>query len=75
MLKLPKNVKITKKQENSDQKCKKIKISKNLPVKIWLSWKHQIAWTKICHTKVLPDKFQEKLLLLVAFASILKKSY
>ena len=28
-----------------------------MPVKIRQSWKCQIAWTKICHTNFLPDKF------------------
>ena len=31
-----------KKRENFDYKCKKIKISKNIPVKIRLPWKRQI---------------------------------
>ena len=44
-----------------------------MPVKIRLPWKRQIAWTKSCHTKLLPDKFLQILLSLVAFASILKK--
>ena len=33
------------------------KISKHMPVKIRLPWKRQIAWTKTCHTKFLPDEF------------------
>ena len=44
-----------------------------MPVKIRLPWKRQIAWTKMCHTKLLPDKLYKKSLSLVAFASILKK--
>ena len=39
------------------KKCKEIKISRNMSVKIRLPWKRQIAWTKICHAKLLPDEF------------------
>ena len=39
---------------------------------ISLSWKSQIAGIKKCHTKLLPDKFQEKTQSLVALASILE---
>ena len=46
------------------------RILKNMPVKMWLPWKRQIAWIKKRDTKLWPDKFQEKLLGLVAFASI-----
>ena len=55
--KLIATIKGTLKWENSDQKCKKVKISKNMPVKIQLRWKRQIAWTKTCYTKLLSDKF------------------
>ena len=44
-----------------------------MPVKIWLPWKRQIAWAKTCHTKLLPDNFEEKSPSLEAFASISKK--
>ena len=50
------NVKIARKTENFGLKSKNIKISKNMPVKIRLPWKRQIAFTKICHTKLLADK-------------------
>ena len=36
----------------------------NMPIKMWLPSKRQIAWIKICHTKLLTEKFQEKLLFL-----------
>ena len=37
--------------------ARKSKFQKTLPVKIRLPWKRQIAWTKICLTKLLPVKF------------------
>ena len=44
-----------------------------MPVKMWLSWNHQVTWAVTCHIKLLPDKFQKKLPSLVAFALILRK--
>ena len=38
----------------------KIEISENMPIKKRLPWKHQVASTKKCHTKLLPNKFWEK---------------
>ena len=52
-------------------KPKEIESWKNMVVNTWLSWKRQVTWTDICHIKLFPDKSQS----LVAFASILKKSY
>ena len=64
---------ITKKTGKFWLKMHEIKISKNMPVEIRFPWKRQTACTKICHTKLLPGKFQEKSPSLVAFASIFKK--
>ena len=44
-----------------------------MPVKIWLLWKRQIAWRRICNIKFLSDKFQETSPSLVAFTLILEK--
>ena len=38
-------------------KIRAIEILKNMPVKIWLTWKHQVMWTAICHIKLFPDNF------------------
>ena len=46
-----------RKGENFCRKYKKIEISKNMPVKIRLPWKLQIAWTKKYHIELLHDKF------------------
>ena len=46
--------------------------TKNMPVKIWLPWKHQVTWTVTRHIKFLPDKFWKKSPSLVVFALILK---
>ena len=51
---------------------RKIEILKNMPVKIWLSWKRQVTWTVTCHIKLFPDNFYKKSPSLVAFASLLK---
>ena len=48
--KLKKKISNTKKNEK--------RVSENVPVKIWLSWKHQIPWT-IYHTKLLPDNLRK----------------
>ena len=39
------------------KKCRKIKITKNMPVKIRLPWKRQVVWAKACQIKMSPDKF------------------
>ena len=31
----------------------------NMPVKVGLSWKHEVSGTVICHIKLLPDKFSK----------------
>lgn len=33
---------------------------KNIPVKIWLIWKHQVPNIMACHSKLFPDTFEVK---------------
>ena len=40
----------------------------NMPVIIWLPWKHHVPCTMTCHTKLFPDKFQVKSESLMGFA-------
>lgn len=44
-----------------------------MPVKIRLSWKHQVTSTMTCHTELFPHKFQTKTQNLAAFSKALKK--
>ena len=39
---------------------REIEILKNMPVKIWLSWKRQVTLTVTCHIKLLPDNVSKK---------------
>ena len=58
-------------------KLVKINILKNMPVKIWSPWKHQVTWTVTCHIKFVPRQVLEKV---AEFGSVCfhikkKKSY
>ena len=36
-------------------KLREIDSLKNMPVKTWLPWEHQVTWTVKCHIKLLQD--------------------